>query len=213
MSETLDRIKENRLMRMRAGQTAGELVQLPSDPEIRFVLVPLTDGEYLHSLKVADDLEVGDNIAGLSARDQIQKQSIIAAAAREIDDWTQRVFSGIDEVAALDTADVGFLYDEYLGMMAQFSPSLYMMPPEEFENLRDVWQRIEWNALSGMQQYAAMRFLRLILPDLLQGNSSGSLSTLKSTQTNDSIIPVESVDPSSSEKMESSVASPVGKNS
>lgn len=196
MSDTLAKIEENRLMRMREGQNAGELVQLPSDPEIRMILVPLTDGEWLHSLKMADQVMAGDNEAGLMVRDRVQKQCVLMYAARETSDFTKRIFNTIEDIEKLEGLDVDLLYDEYMGMVASISPSLYMMTPEEFDSLKAVWQRIEWNELSGMQQYAAVRFLRSIHVGLLQDNSFGSPSTLKSTLKTDEpthVFPAEHV--------------------
>ena len=191
VSKTLEKIQENRLMRMREGQAAGELVELPSSPEVRLLLVPLTDGEYLHSMKLADLEEAGENAAGMVVRDRVQKQALLMYCCRELDNWQERVFNSIAEIQdALEVADVEILYDRYLEMIQQISPSLYMMEDGEFENLKVIWQQIRWNELSGMQQYAAKRFLRLIQGDLLQGNSYGSPSTLKSTQTIDEPTPV-----------------------
>lgn len=191
VSKTFERIQENRLMRMREGQAAGELVQLHTNPEIRMVLVPLTDGEYLHSLKMADMEEAGENAAGFLLRDRVQKQCLLMYACRELDDWTARVFSSVQEIQdTLEASDVDALYDEYLEMIQQVSPSLYMMEEGEFESLKVLWQKIRWNELSGMQQYAAKRFLHSIQGALLQGNSYGSHSTLKSTGINGEPTPV-----------------------
>ncbi len=202
MSSTFDTLKESRLAKMREGQAAGEIVVLPGRPDVRFVLVPLTDGEYLKSLQIADKLETTGSEAGLLAQSHVQRQAIIAFAAREMNDWTQLVFDGSPEKVgeALEQNETNFVYDLYLEMIAVNSPSLYMMSEEEFEELKKVWQRIEWSELSGTQQYAAMRFLRSILDDSLLGSYFGSPSTLKSTTMSESETPASPVDESRKEE-------------
>ena len=183
---------------MREGQAAGDIIEgLPNKPEIRFALVPLTDGEYLRSLQIADQMQVSGNEAGILAQNHRQQQAIIAFSAREIQDFQQFVFTGPDQVGeALEHHEVNFVYDRYLEMVANNSPSLYMLSDEEIDNLKKAWERIGWNELSGSQQYAAMRFLLSIRDDLLQGSFSGSLSTSNLTQTSENEIPASPAEPS-----------------
>jgi hypothetical protein len=193
MSKTLEAMKESRLAKMREGQAGGTVVEFPNKPEIRFILVPLTDGEYLKSLQIAGAADLEANEAGIIARDHIQKQAVIMYAAREMQDWTSMVFSSTAEVGeGLEQHELNYVYDLYLEMVADNSPSLYMLSDEEFDNLKKAWQRIEWNELSGTQQYAAMRFLNSILAGSLADSFFGSPSTSKLTQTTENEIPAES---------------------
>ncbi len=198
---TYEKMKENRLARLREGKNAGEIVYLLSDPEVRLVLVPLTDGEWLKCIGLADKLDAGDNVAGLAYREQTQKQAILLYASREMSDWEQPFFESLVEVGELGMHEVNYLYDVYLEMVAQNSPSLYMLEEEEVEALKVLWSRIEWNELSGRQRYAAMRFLNSVEANLLRANSFGSPSTSKSTTTNDSEIPVVNVEQNLSAQM------------
>ncbi len=191
---TYEHMKENRLARMREGKNAGEIVELLSDDSIRLALVPLTDGEWLKSLSIADKLDAGDNAAGLVWREETQKKAIIFYAAREMSDWQEPFFQSLAEVDEVPQHDINHIYDIYLEMVAQNSPSLYMLGDEEVESLKKVWARIEWNELSGQQRYAAMRFLNSIRNTLLQDSLSGSHSTSNLTTKNDSEIPVENAE-------------------
>lgn len=192
-----EQFMENRLAKMRLGQAAGEVVTLsgPEDEdETRFVLVPLTDGENLKAFSLADELPVTDSPAGISARDEVMKRSVIFFAARELQDWTEPFFQNIEEVANLYDHEINHAYDIYLEMVAVSSPAYAMLSEEEVDNLKKVWERISLSDLSGPQQYAATRFLNSIRPLLLQASLSGSSSILKSTETRSGTTPVESVE-------------------
>lgn len=168
---------------MRTGQASGDVVVLPSDGETRFVVVPLTDGEYLKALSMSDSVDASEGISGLTVRDEVLKQAILLYCCREIHDWTEHFFTTVEEVAEMDTEDVNHAYDIYLELIAVASPSIQMMDDEGIENLKKVWSLIEWNELSGRQLYAAQRFLNSVQNDLLRASYSGSPSTLKSTTT------------------------------
>lgn len=192
---TFEKMRESRLTRMREGKNAGEIVELPSDPEVRLVIVPLTDGEWLKALGYADKADAGDNEAGLLLRSEVQKKSILYYACREMSDWEKPFFESLSEVEELAYGDAQHIYDAYLEMVADYSPSFFMLGEEEIDALKKVLQRIEWNALSGRQQYAAMRFLNSIREDLLADSFSGSPSTSSLTTRNDMKIPVENAEP------------------
>lgn len=186
--------KENRLAKMRLGQAACELVNgIPSDPETQLALVPLTDSEYIRALEIADRVMVGDNPAGYAVRDEFQKQSVVYFAAREMENLESHFFDDISEAGELGAGDIDFLYDLYLEMIANQSPSLLGLTDDDFEALKKVWTQIEWSELSGQQWYAAQRFVNSIQPLLLRASFSGSPSTSNSTQTSDDDLPVESV--------------------
>jgi hypothetical protein len=184
--------KENRLAKMRLGQSACEITELPSAPDTRVALVPLTDSEYIRALEVADKAPVGDNPAGFAVRDELQKQSVIYFSAREFGDLESMFFDDLSEAGELDTHDIDFLYDVYLEMISNQSPSLFGLTDDDFEALKKVWTMIEWNALTGQQWYAAQRFINSIRTELHLASYSGSSSTSNLTQTNESGSPAAS---------------------
>lgn len=160
--------------KLRLGQGACEIVDCISDPEVRFALVPLLEGEYRRSLEMAEKLELeGNNPATNMVRDQVQKEAVLFFAAREIRDLTKPFFNDFADVAEMDQMDVAHAYDVFLEMTAQISPSLMGMSEEDFQSLKTLLPRISWSELSGPQWYAAQRFLNLIRPLLLTVKSSG----------------------------------------
>lgn len=176
--------KERKLERLRMGQATCEVVELLEDPETRIALVPLTEAEYSSSLEQADKILADDNPAGMALRDEIQRQMVIFHAARVIGHLDQKFFAGPVEVGEIHAHDVNYLYDIYLEMVANSSPSMMGMSEEDFLALKLVLPKIEWSELSGQQWYAAQRFLNSIRPHLLMVKSSGSSSTMKLTTTN-----------------------------
>lgn len=186
MATTAEKIKERRLDRMRLGQAVCDYVTLPSDPEVRLCIVPLTEAEYLRALQKVAEPSLADNIAGMAVRDRIQSQEILVRAIREERDLTQQVFSDIDEMMeVLEIHDVDELIDRYNEMVEKASPSLDGIPPEEIENLKKALQEMDWSALSGSAWYAAKRFLSRIMPSPLTDNWPGYISTNSSTTTNE----------------------------
>lgn len=178
--------RENRLAKMRLGQAACEITSLPSDEETMVALVPLTDSQYLRALEIADAALVGDNPAGFAVRDELQKQSVIFFATREVGNLESMFFDDTSEAGELGAHDIDHLYDVYLEMIANQSPSLFGLSDADFEALKKAWQGIEWNELTGQQWYAAQRFVNSIRPLLVQGNFSGLHSTKSSTPTSES---------------------------
>lgn len=166
--------KERKLERLRLGQAVCEIVELLEDPDTRIALVPLTEAEYSQSLENADQIPAGDNPAGMSLRDEIQRQVVIFHAARVVGHLEQKFFSQPEEVGDLAAHDLNNIYDIYLEMVHNSSPSMMGMSEEDFLALKLVLKKIEWSALSGPQWYAAQRFLNSIRPNLLTANSSGS---------------------------------------
>jgi hypothetical protein len=165
------------LEKMRLGQQSCEIVHLLSDPEIRMALVPLTEGEYRRSLEVAAELPIGGeyNQAHALVRDEVQKEHLLFFAAREVSDLSEKWFDTPADVEDLEAHDVNHLYDVYLEMVYENSPSMMGMTEEDFEALKKALGRIEWSELSGQQWYAAQRFLNSIQPILLTVRSSGKL--------------------------------------
>lgn len=187
---------ERKMERLRLGQSACEFTSLPSDPETRIALVPLTEGEYTSSLTEADKALAGDSPTGLALRDEIQRQMVIYYAARDVQNLQVKYFEQPEEVLGLEAHDVNHLYDVYLELVHLNSPSMMGMSEEDFLALKNAWRTIEWSELSGQQWYAAQRFINSIQRLLLTGRSSGSHSTLKSTTSSDERTSAESADTS-----------------
>jgi len=183
---TAERIRERRLDRMRLGQAVCDYVALPSDPETRLCIVPLTEAEYLQVLAKVSKLTVPDDLAGVSVRDRTQVVEILVRAIREEGDLSQHVFESIEEMLeSMEVRDVDELFDRYSEMTERSSPSLDSIPDEELENVKKALQTMDWSALSGPAWYACKRFLSQIIPSPLLDNFAGSLSTNSSTTTSE----------------------------
>ena len=183
-SRTRQRIKERRLERMRLGQAVCDFVELASDPEIRLAIVPLTEAEYRIVLEKVNQLGLADDLAGVQIKDRVQAEEILVRAIREEHDLQQRVYESTDDMLnELEVADIDHLLDAYQEMVFKGSPSLDEIPEEEFEALKKVLARMDWNELSGPAWYAARRFLSRITPQLRPDNSPGSSSTPSQTET------------------------------
>lgn len=186
VASTAEKIRERRLDRMRLGQAVCDYVTLPSDPETRLCIVPLTEAQYLQVLEKVSRLEEDDNIAGMAVRDRVQSQEILLHAIREESDLTQTVWNDIDEMMdAIDQVDVDELIDSYNAMVEKASPSIEGIPPEELERLKKALQTMDWNALSGRAWYAAKRFLSEIMPTPLLDSFPGSTLTSSPTTTSE----------------------------
>jgi len=181
--------KENRLAKMRLGQAACEITSLLTDEETMVALVPLTDSEYIRALEIADKALVGDNPAGVAVRDELQKQAVVFFAAREVGDLESKFFDDVGQAGELGTHDIDHLYDVYLEMIANQSPSLFGLSDDDFEALKKAWSLIEWSELSGPQWYAAQRFINSIQGLLQVASYSGSLSINSSTENNEKAQP------------------------
>lgn len=172
---TKDKIKERRLARMRAGQSTCDFVVLPSDPEIRLAIVPLTEADYRNVLEKVASVPSGDDLAGVQIKDRVQAEEILVRAIREENNLTERVYNDVDEMMEdLEIHDIDHAIDCYNEMVFQSSPSLDGIPPEELENLKKALQEMDWNGLSGSAWFAAKRFLSRIMPSPLLDKSPGS---------------------------------------
>ena len=169
--------KERRLERLRLGQAACEVTELVSDPEIRIALVPLTEGEYTNSLWEGEKLGVSNSPTGAALVDEIQRKWVLFYACRVVGNLDEKFFDDFSDVDELEAADINHLYDIYLELVAQSSPSLMGLGEDDFTDLKALLPRMAWNELSGPQWYAAQRFLNSIRPALLQASLSGSRST------------------------------------
>jgi len=184
MQTTVEKIKERKLERMRLGQAVCDYVTLPSDPEVRLAIVPLTEAEYLQALNAVSEVPQGDDLAGAAIKDRVTSQEILVRAVREERDLTQRVFDSVaDLMDVLEVQDVDHVLDMYREMVEKSSPQIEAIPPEELEHLKKALQEMDWNALSGSAWYAARRFLSRIIPTPLLDNSPGFGSTKPSITT------------------------------
>lgn len=183
-SPTREKIRERRLERMRLGQAVCDYVTLPSDPEIRMCIVPLTEADYRQVLQKVSSLNTPDDLAGVQMKDRVQAEEILVRAFREENDLTKRVYETTEQLNEDFTIyDIDHAIDVYHEMVEQSSPSLDQIPPEEFEALKKTLQTMDWNALSGSAWYAAKRFLSRITPSPLLDKSPGSSSTNSLTTT------------------------------
>ena len=172
--------------RMRLGQTVCDIVDLPSDSEIRLCIVPLTEAQFLQALEKVRDVRANDDLPGMAIRDRVQAQEILVRAIREENDLTRMVYSSTEEMLEdLEVADIDALIDGYNEMIAKSSPSLDGITEDEVEDLKKTFQTMDWNALSGRSWYAAKRFLSTISPEQLRDNSHGSTSTNSATTKTD----------------------------
>jgi len=169
---------------MRLGQAVCDYVTLPSDPEIRMCIVPLTEADYRQVLQKVSSLNTPDDLAGVQMKDRVQAEEILVRAFREENDLTKRVYETTEQLNEDFTIyDIDHAIDVYHEMVEQSSPSLDQIPPEEFESLKKTLQTMDWNALSGSAWYAAKRFLSRITPSPLLDKSPGSSSTNSLTTT------------------------------
>jgi hypothetical protein len=186
MTTTAEKIRERRLDRMRLGQAACDYVALPSDPEVRLAIVPLTEAEYLQALEAVTKTGLPDDMAGAAVKDRVQAQEILVRSFREEKQLSERVFNSVPEMMeTLETQDIDHAIDCYHELVEKSSPVLDGLPKEEFENLKKTLQTMDWNDLSGSAWYAARRFLSRIIPSPLLDNSPGSGSTKQSITTSD----------------------------
>jgi hypothetical protein len=183
-----EQIRERKLSRMRQGQAAYEIVQLFSDPEVRFAMVPLREVEYHQALDAAARVVSEDNIAGIVRRERTQNCALLSLALREPNEPEQKAFVDMDDmVSTLDVMDIDFLLERFTEMSEQSNPAIDGISDREFEQLKKVLQTIPWNELSGRSWYAAKRFLGALIQDgLLQANLLGSTYTSPSTTTSES---------------------------
>lgn len=170
---------------MRLGQATCDYVELPSDPEIRLAIVPLTEAQYKQVLAKVGNTEAQNTMAGMSLLDRTQAQEICARAVRQEDDLTKTLWSSAEEMMeVLDVTDIDEIIDRYNEMVEKSSPSIDGIPPNEIEALKKALQQMDWSGLSGRQWYAAKRFLseifHLLPPDSLRGFTSTNLLTTTS---------------------------------
>jgi hypothetical protein len=189
-SSTREKIRQRRLDRMRLGQAACDFVVLPSDPEIRVAVVPLTEADYRNVLEKVSKLASSDDLAGIQIKDRVQAEEILVRAIREEHDLQTRVYDTAEELLEdFEVHDIDHAIDVYNEMVEKSSPSLEAIPEEELENLKKLLAAMDWNDLSGSAWYAAKRFLSRVSPQLLRARSLGSSPTSLLTETKDESEP------------------------
>lgn len=183
-----EQIRERKLNKMRHGQATYEIVELFSDPEIRFALVPLLEVEYHQALDAAAHVVAEDNIAGIVRRERAQNCALLWLSLREPDDPGKKAFIDMSDMeATLDVTDIDYLLDKFQEMAEKSNPSIEGISEREFEQLKKVLQTMPWNELSGRSWFAAKRFLGALISDgLLPANLLGSIYSRPSTTTSES---------------------------
>lgn len=177
-TSTLERLRESRLKRMRMGQSSASIIKIPSNPEHRVAIVPLLEGEYDECMRAAAQVDVPDNVAGASVMDREERRQVVCRAAREVDDFSKRVFTdSITMMEILEPSDVNYLYDAYIELQLEISPSMDELSESEVDFLKGVFERMPWNDLSGRQVYALIRFLSSLGVEQLTDKLPGRLST------------------------------------
>ena len=182
-----EEIKERRLERMRLGQSVAEIVALPSDPEVRLALVPLTEAQFVHVLALTSKVTVADTMAGMQFQSRIQSEEVLVRSIRDPNDLETQLFESMAEMTeTLEATDIERLVEEYNMMTDRANPQIDGITPDEFEQLKKVFQKMDWNELSGKSWYAAKRFLgALIMDGLLMDSSLGSSLINRSTTTSE----------------------------
>lgn len=183
---TREKIRERRLDRMRLGQAACDFVTLPSDPEIRVAIVPLTEADYRNVLQKISDMSVADDMAGAMLKDRVQAQEILVRSIREEHNLSQRIYDDVEDLLEdFEVEDVDHAIDCYNEMMDKSSPSLQGITEQELENLKKALQEMDWKELNGSSWYAAKRFLSRLSQQRLPASLFGSTSTSSAITTND----------------------------
>jgi hypothetical protein len=136
----------------------------------------------------------------MQLRDRKMTHWVLCYSIREPGDLTRRVYDDPDELLdELTSDDVTFLIDCYYEMVERASPSMTSLSEEEIDELKKVWEVIDWNELSGKSWYALRRFLSTISPTQLTGSSSGSFLTKNLTTMSESQESTSIVSPNSNE--------------
>jgi len=175
-----DKIAKLRFDRMRLGQSAADIVPIPSS-EIAVALVPLTEAEYDHCLEMASLIDAPDNPAGYLRRDRWANAEVLAYAIRTPGKLEERIFSsGSDLRDNMEVTDINFIMDRYYEMVDRSSPTLDGFSDEEIELVKKALAVIDLKGLYGPQWYALKRFLSTISPEQLGDNSAmfGSIRQL-----------------------------------
>lgn len=178
MSKTADKLRELRFNRMRLGPAAGRIEPLPSQPEIKVAIVPLTEAEHEQCLEVVTAMEVPETMMGAMSRDRRNQNEALFRALRDPENFEERAFDDREEMMeALEVQDSNFLMDVLLEISETDNPAPGEFTEEELEEVKKVLGEVDLNVLSGRQWYALKRFLSTLGLMLLPASSVGSTST------------------------------------
>jgi hypothetical protein len=195
MSEFSDLLKERKLARMRMGQESCEIVDIPSDPEMRVALVPLTEKEMQEGITAAAALHApGDNMAAAILRDRHRQCCDMWHSARLTNDLQVKAFDSVEQmVEVLDNVDINVLGERYILMVDESSPAVDGLSDADLADLKKDFGTIPWSELSG-KRWAAVKLCHSVLfPGQLLDRSLGSTSTSSSTPTSEEIEPIPTV--------------------
>lgn len=188
MTSLRDKIRDQqRVKRMRLGQEAPELIDIPSLDGVRVAMVPLTEAESQASLIAASALDVLDNSAGIQARNRVTVQMDVWNACRDPEDVDKKVWPSMEEmVKDLEPADIEWLFDQLTTLSDYASPAIDGISEEDLADLKNSFALIDWNALTGRRWSALKLCLSILSPELLAAKSHSFTSTTKSTTTSES---------------------------
>jgi hypothetical protein len=183
MSKLADQIREkNRLARMRLGQEAPDLIELPAHPEIRVAMVPLSERETQMGMIYGASLDVPDNSAGLQARNRAVSHSDLWNSLRDPSDLNAKVFDSVEDlIDELAPEEIDILLDNLATLMDYSSPHGDGLTDEVLDHLKKASETIEWSGLTGRRWAVVKLYLSVMSPELLQVSLYGLGSTESST--------------------------------
>jgi len=183
-----DKLREaHRLSRMRQGNEVAEDVALPSNSEIHFWMVPLTEAEQQMGVIHAATIDVLDNAAGIATRNRAAMQSDVFHSLREPGNIEQRAFQSIEEMTSLlEPSNVDHCINTLTMLMEYASPSVDGLTDEELSDLKNAFGETDWSALTGRQWAVVKLCCQVLFPELLEVKLRGSSSTESSTEKNGS---------------------------
>ena len=186
MSKTADKIRELRFHRMRLGAAAGRIEHLPSQPEIKVAIVPLTEAEHEQCMEAVTAMDVPDNMMGAMTRDRRNQNEALFRALRDPENLEKRAFDTREEMQdVLEIQDTNHLVDILLEVSESDNPAPAEFTEEELNEVKKVLGEVDLNGLSGRQWFALKRFLSSLGLTLLPANTLGSTSTNSAITTND----------------------------
>jgi hypothetical protein len=186
MSETAEKIKELRFNRMRLGQAVGEIVELPSEPSVKFAIVPLTEAEHEQCLQIITKMVLPDNIVGAMHIERRSQTEGLFRALRDPENLQDRAFDTWEEmIESLEIGDINLLHDTLMEVSETDNPSPGQFTDGELDEIKKFLAGVDLNVQSGKQWYALKRYLSSHGLTLLPANSVGSTFNNSSITTNE----------------------------
>jgi hypothetical protein len=198
MTTISERLAANRLARMRLGQAVVDIHSIPSNPDVKVALVPLTEADYLNASIAAGEVDFkNDNMMAGAVVQRKHIAEIMFRAMRDPEHIENYAFESIEQMQEfLSVQDLTYLSDQYLLMVDTSSPAIDGFEGEELEEIKKVLLEIDWSALYGRQWFLLKSFLLSLSPQQLRGSSLGFFSTNLQTPTTNSEKSVISAPPS-----------------